>query len=324
MQTKTVGWILCLLLSIALLLSPGLVLAFDVRLGTGPPGSFSYFSGRVFCRLINHQLTDINCQQVAATEDHDAYNLTNLQGGSLDMILVDSHPLFAAVNKTGMFAYLDIDYNNLRGITSLYETPVVMVVRNDAGIRSLADLQGKRINGGTPGTVQYREMKRILTAKGWSREDFSLVGDLSRSQSNSDTKAFCYGTMQAMLYVDIHPDFSLRRLLKSCNGTLLNMDDDDIASLINADPALWKVEIPAGIYSTQPQKVTTFGSRAMLVASENLDQETVYGIMDVLDKNSAYLQSAHQALRPFIPEPGQMDENGLQLHSGAAQYIAEH
>jgi len=139
-------WIFCLFLSFVLLFSPVLVHAFDIRLGTGPPGSFSYFSGRVLCRMINNQVADLNCQQVAAAEAADVYNLTNLSEGSLDIILIDSRPLFDAINKTGNFEFLDINYDNLRAVAPFYDTPISLIVRNDAGINSLADLKGKRVN----------------------------------------------------------------------------------------------------------------------------------------------------------------------------------
>ncbi|MFK5927727.1 MAG: TAXI family TRAP transporter solute-binding subunit [Desulfuromusa sp.] len=322
MLTKKISWIICLFLTVGSLMFPVLTHAFDIRLGTGSPGSFSYFSGRVLCRMINTQVADLNCQQVAVADD--VYNLTNLHDGSLDIILADSRPLLDAINKTGNFEFLDISYDNLRALAPLYDVPITLVVRNDAGINSLTDLKGKRINAGAPGSPQYLAMNRILNAKKWTKDDFSLVGDLSPSQSNDDTKAFCYGTMQAMVYIGIHPDFSLRRLLKTCNGDLLNMDDNDIATLVNADPALWKIELPAGTYPSHPKKVTTFGTRAMLVASEDLDQETVYKIIAAIDNNKKYLVNTHQSLGLFSKAIAQKSAVGLQLHPGAAKYFAEH
>lgn len=324
MLAKKNLWIICFSLNVTFLLSPVLVHAFDIRLGTGAPGSFSYFSGRVLCRMINSQVADLNCQQVAATEKGDIYNLTNLHDGSLDIILVDSRPLFDAINKTGSFEFLDIDYNNLRALAPLYDTPVSLIVRNDAGITSLADLKGKRVNAGAPGSIQYLAMNRILKAKKWSKDDFSLLGNLSPSQSNDDRKSFCYGTMQAMVYIGIHPDFSLRRLLKTCNGSLLNLDDGDIEGLVSSDPALWKTEIPAGMYPSNPGKIVTFGTRTMLVVSQDLDQETAYKIIEIIDKNKGYLEDIHQSLGLFSTEVARKNPDGLQLHSGAARYLSEH
>ena len=311
-----------LILIVSVCMFPFSVHAFDILLGTGAPGSFSYFSGRVLCRMINSQVDDINCRQVPAADD--VYNLTNLQSGSLDISLVDSRMLFDAVNQSGNFEFLDISYENLRVLGPLYDIPVTLIIRNDAGIDSLADLRGKRINAGAPGSPQYLAVNTILKAKKWSRKDFSLVGDLSPSQSNDDTKAFCYGTMQAMTYIGIHPDFSLRRLLKTCNGSLLNMDDSDIEKLVSDDPALWKINLAAGTYPSHPEKVVTFGTRAMLVASGDLDKETVYKIIEAIDKNQQHLAGVHLALSLFSVDTARESAHGMQFHPGAAMYFDKH
>ena len=76
----------------------------------------------------------MNCETVPASDD--VHNLTNLQGGSLDIGLIDSRMLHDAVNKTGEFEFLDISYDNLRALVPLYDIPITLVVRSDAKITS--------------------------------------------------------------------------------------------------------------------------------------------------------------------------------------------
>jgi len=92
---------------------------------------------------------------------------------------------------------------------------VTLVVRSDAGINSLAELNGKRINAGAPRSLQRLAVDTIVTAKNWSRSDFSLVAELSASQAQ-DTLAFCHGTVQAMVHIGVHPDSSLQQLMRLC------------------------------------------------------------------------------------------------------------
>ncbi len=310
-----------ILLVMSICLSPFAAQAFDIRLGTEAPGSFSYFSGRLLCRIINTQVDDVNCQQVPMVDD--VANLTNLQGGSLDISLVNSQVLYDAINKTANFKYLDIGYENLRVLAPLYDVPIALIVRKDAGIASLDDLKGKRINAGNPQSLQDRAVETILQAKGWSRKDFSLVGVLPPIKSQ-DSKAFCYGTIQAMVYIGQHPDFSLRRLLKTCNGDLLNMDDKDIDGLLTEHPEFWKMDIAAGTYPSHPEKVITFGTRTMVVASVDLDNETVSKIVAALNENRKQLAAAHPALALFSVETAKKSAPGIELHPGAAQYFADH
>jgi len=217
-----------------------------------------------------------------------------------------------------------VGYKNLRLLAPLYDTPVALVVRKDAGISSLDDLKGKRINAGTPQSPQYLAVDAIMQSKHWSKDDFSLFGDLPPSNAQDDTKAFCYGTMQAMVFLTIHPDFSLRQLLKSCDAELLNVDEGGIKKLVEKDPALWMTTIQAGLYPNQPDSITTFGSRELLVVSADLDEETISGIIAVLVDNRQRLIDAHSALSLFSVNSMRDGVSGsIQLHSGVKKYLAE-
>ena len=295
--------------------------ALDILLGTGKTGTFSHFTGRTICRMINRQADDINCKTVPVPDD--VHNLTNLRGGALDIGLIDSRLLHDAINTTGYFEFLDISYDNLRALIPLYDIPVTLVVRRDAAITSLEELKGKRINAGAPISLQHLAIDTIMRAKNWSKADFSLIQELPASQSQ-DTMAFCYGTVQAMVHIGVHPDPSLQQLLKRCKAGLADMNDNDIEKLVNDHPAFLKINIAANTYPSYPKVVTTFGTRMTLVAPEDLDEQTVYQIMDAIDSNRKRLQSAHPALSSFTVQSAGKNDTGIQPHPGAAKYFSEH
>ncbi len=86
----------------------------DVLLGTGAAGDFSHFTGRVICRILNRSPGELNCRVIPAQDD--IHNLTNLNGGSLDLALLDSRLLNDAMTRKGQFQFLDIRYDNLGGL----------------------------------------------------------------------------------------------------------------------------------------------------------------------------------------------------------------
>ncbi len=295
--------------------------ALDILLGTGEPGTFSHFTSRILCRIINNYSDDLNCKTVPAPDDVN--NLTNLRGGALDIGLIDSRMLLDAINKTGHFKFFDISYENLRVLAPLYDVPITLVVRSDAKITSLEELQGKRVNAGFPLSLQHLAVHTIMKAKNWTKKDFILFGEIAASKSQ-DTMAFCHGTIQAMVHIGVHPDSSLQQLLRLCEADLVNMDDNDIQKLVNDHPAFWKINIAADTYPSHPKGVTTFGTRAMLVASEDLDEQTVYQIIDAINSNRERLKSAHPSLSLFPVGAAQKSATGIQLHPGAAKYFREH
>ena len=320
MRTKRLP-IIYLILIVGACVFPFTVHAFDIRLGTGPSGTFSHFSGRMICRAVNSHTSDIDCRVVPAPDD--VHNLTNLRGGSLDIVLVDSRMLLDAIDKTGLFEFLDISYENLRVLAPLYDIPITLVVRGDAGVAELKDLKGKRVNAGNSRSLQYLAVETILKAKNWSKKDFSLIGELPPSQSQ-DTMAFCHGTMQAMVHIGVHPDSSLQQLFRLCKADVVNMDDSDIENLVADSAAFWKIDIAADTYSAHPEAVTTFGTRAMLVASEDLDEETVYQIIAAMDKNQERLANAHPALSLFSVATAKKGGGDLPFHPSATKYYSEH
>jgi TRAP transporter TAXI family solute receptor len=295
--------------------------AFDILIGTGETETFSHFAGRMLCRVINKHSNDLNCRTVPGSGD--VHNLTNLQGGSLDVGLIDSRMLHDAKNKSGYFKFFDISYDNLRALVPLYDDPITLIVRSDAKIASLEALKGKRINAGAPRSLQHLVVDTIMKTKKWTKADFSLVGEISASLSQ-DTMAFCHGTIQAMIHIGVHPDSSLLELIRRCEANLIGMYDNDIAKLVNDHPAFFKINIAADTYPSLPTGISTFGTQAVLVVSQDLDAQTAYNIIDAIYSNRKRLKNAHPALAPFKLDTNRKSFVGIQLHPGAEKYFSEH
>jgi hypothetical protein len=291
----------------------------DLLLGTGAAGSFSHFTGRAICRILNRSPGELNCQAIPAPDDID--NLTNLNGGSLDLALLDSNLLYDAMTRKGQFQFLDIRYDNLGVLLPLYQLPILLVARADAGIAALSDVKGKRINIGIARTKVREAVDFIMTAKGWARLDFKIVQELPASLSQ-DTMAFCHGNIDAMVHIGVHPDSALQQLMDQCAAVPVDMDDDDITRAVNETPAVSPVSIPAATYPGLEKPVASFGTTILLVASGSLDDDTILAVMTALAKHQASLQSIHPALGQFSVKSSDGPDIGIALHPGAAAYFA--
>jgi TRAP transporter TAXI family solute receptor len=298
-------------------LQPNPASGLDLLLGTGETGTFSHFAGRTICRLIDRHADGLNCTAVPASGD--LHNLTNLQGGSLDLALVDARMLYDARRKAGEFQFLDIGYEALRLVAPVYDNAVTLIVRKDASISTLDGLRGKRINAGRPRSSVRFALDTLLVTKNWSLDDFSLVQELSASQSQ-DTMAFCHGTIQAMLHVGVHPDARLQQLFELCEADIVDMADEDIRQMVRRHPAFTMVEVPAGTYPRHGKSFTTFGTTVVLAVSADLDEESVTAISQVLHSQRRRLASTHPALSAFTLEPGRQPKIGIESHPGVDVY----
>jgi TRAP transporter TAXI family solute receptor len=295
-----------------------MAVASDILLGTDSPGSFSHFVGRAICRTLNRSTANLTCEVIPA--DSDTHNLTNLNGGSLDLALLDSRLLYDAMTRKGRFQFLDIRYDNLGALLPLYDLPILLVARADAGIAELSDLKGERINIGIAYTKVRDAVDFIMTAKGWTKSDFKLVQELPASLSQ-DTMAFCHGNIDAMVHIGVHPDPALQQLMDLCAAVPVDMDDDDIIRTVDGNPAFSSVNIPAGTYPGLEKPVATFGTRILLVASGSLDEESALAVMTLLAEHQDSLQSIHPVLGQFSVKPSGGPDIGIALHPGAAAYF---
>jgi len=294
--------------------------AMDLLLGSGKTGSFSNFVGKSICRAINRHADDLHCSVSPAPDD--MHSITNLAGGSLDICLLDSKTIYDAVKRRGNFQYLDILYDNLLSLQRIYDIPVTLAVRQDAGITSLDGLKGKRINAGPPGSLQNLMVETIMSAKGWTKKEFSLMDELPDSQSQADM-AFCHGTIQAMVHIGVHPDPSVQQLLKLCGASLVGMDDSDIQQFVGGHPAFINTTLKSSMYPELTQDIPTLGTSMLLISSRDLDEETVYSIMDALYRSQKKLNNAHPALSGFTDKGAEDLDIGLERHPGAIKFFSD-
>jgi len=310
---------LCLLVFFLVLFSPFTSRAYEILMGTGEKGSFSHFSGKTLCRLINME-EGVSCKTIPAPDS--SHNLTNLRSGSLDIALVDSQMLHDAFTSSGYFKFLDISYENLRTLMPLYTVPIALVALDDANITSLDDLQGKRINVGAPLSLQHIAAENVMKAKGWTEKSFSLIEWLPANHSQ-DTLAFSNGAVQAMFHIGVHPDPVLHHLLKRAKASLVDIYDADVAKLVGEHKGFVKATIDAGMYATDQKQINTFATQVILVTSEDLDDETVTTILSVVFRNREQLAKVHPSLAKINKTDSQKLSSEIRPHRAAVSFFQE-
>lgn len=310
----------CILLFLTLSFSIPLCHAYDLLIGTGESGSFSFFTGRTICRAVNRHTDGLSCTTVPTSEK--AHTMTNLQGGSLDMAIVNSKVVSDAMYHSGDFRYLGIDYYNLRLVLPMYRVPISIVARHDARVNVMADLKGKSVNGGAPSSLNALVFDQIMTALGWEKSEFSLYQSLPDT-SSQDVIAFNNGTVQAMLHIGIHPDKKLAQSLYHSKGKIVGITGPAIDRLVGQKVGFTNSFIDSGLYPFLPDKIKTLALETMLIATEDTDDETVETVLEAIFLSQKILRQAHPSL---LAEELEFDKaTGCEIlsHPAAVQYILE-
>jgi TRAP transporter TAXI family solute receptor len=290
----------------------------DILIGTGSTSGVYYPAGRAICRLINKNVDGLTCK--AEPSAGSLANLTNVAGGAIEIGIAQSDWQYYAVTGTGPVEFVDTGFDNLRAMFSLHGEPFTVVARADSGIKTFDDLKGKRVNIGNPGSGQRATMEVVMAAKGWTRDDFVLAEELPAEQQSL---ALCHNRVQAMVYTVGHPNPSIGQAAGLCNGVIVEVKGGAIDKLVQDNPYYAYTAIPGGMYAGNPDSVVTFGVKATVVSSADVDSDLVYAVVKAVFENLDTLRRMHPAFGLLDAKNMVRDGLSAPLHEGAERYFRE-
>ena len=306
------------LLLICLFVLPSSASSYELLVGTGETGSFSYFAGKAVCRAINKAEGDMMCRLVPSSSYTD--NLTNVQSGSLDMALVNSKMIYDAFHGRGLFQFVSLDYNQLRLLTPLYRMPITLIVRKNANISSVQDLAGKKVNSGAPFSLEELVFNEIMAAEGWQTKSFSLLQKLPAVNAQ-DFIALHSGDVQAMMHVGMHPDRRIEQSLAGKSTQIIGVNGQAIDRMIKGGSGFNRQSIPAGTYQRHDGSIETLSLESLLVTSADADQEMVATILNAIFEARQSLQYAHPSFLKETVTAETLNNSYLHPHPEAILFF---
>jgi len=293
--------------------------AAEITIGTGSTSGVYYQVGKAICRLVNAGKGEHSIVCKSPSTAGSIFNLENVRKGTLQLGVAQSDWQFHSLNGTKRFESAGPD-ENLRALFSVHGEPFTVVARRDSGITSFDDMKGMRVNIGNPGSGQRATMEIVMQAKGWDKDVFSLANELPASQQSL---ALCHDRVQAMVYTVGHPNASVAQAAGLCDALIVEVSDPDIDKLVNENPYYAYTEVPGGVYPGNPDPVLTFGVKATVVASADLDDETVYQVVKAVFENLGAFRKMHPAFGELEPAHMVSDVLSAPLHDGALKYYRE-
>jgi TRAP transporter TAXI family solute receptor len=169
------------------------------------------------------------------------------------------------------------DTDQLQTIAAVSYEPIWVFYRGDAIITRLAQLRGKRISIGVPGSGLLNVSQVLLGFSGVSRDNTTLL-EMDASQSY---QALEKGQLDAAFFIG-RPDAPMQTTLLNSNLKLMSFVQAD--ALVQKFPSLSKVIFPraaTSIANDLPQNdVTLLAATALLVSRDTLHPALVYLLLD--------------------------------------------
>lgn len=289
-----------------------------ITIGTGGVTGVYYPAGGAICRLVNKDRAKHGLRCSVESTGGSVFNINTIRAGEMDIGVAQSDTQYKAVN--GLAQFDGKPYRELRSIFALHAEPVTLVTAKNSGIRSVADLKGKRVNVGPPGSGTQASVQELFNALGLKMNDLALKAELKPDEQG---RALCDGKLEAFFYVVGHPSANIQEPATTCDAQLVSITGPKVERLVRSKSYYARATIPGNLYSHNPSDTQTYGVRATLVTSAKVPADVVYQVVKSVFDNFEDFKKLHPAFATLSPQD--MIKNGLSapLHKGAVRYYKE-
>ena len=257
-----------------------------------------------------------NVKSTAQVTKASAENLNLLQAGRGELAFTLGDALSDAW-KGDEEAGFKTPLKKLRGLSATYNNYIQIVASADSGIKTLADLKGKRVSVGAAKSGTELNARAIFKAAGLSYKDLSKVEYLPFGESVELIKN---RQLDATLQSAGLGVASIRDLATSVKIVVVAIPADVVAKV--GDPAYQPAVIPANTYEGQTADVATAAIPNFLVTQADVSNDLAYQMAKALYENLDTLYAAHNAAKA-IKRENAVKGMPVPLHPGAERYYKE-
>ncbi len=297
----------------ALALAPVAAKAEFVNILTGGTSGVYYPLGVAISKVITEKVPGARPSVQSTKASVENLNLIEQGKGEIAFTLADSLSNGAKGNAEAGFK---APLKKVVALGAIYPNYIQIVASKDSGIKTLADLKGKRLSVGAPKSGTELNARAILGAAGIQYEDLGKVEYLPFAESVELMKN---RQLDATLQSSGLGVASIKDL---ANSVPIVMVEVPAAVIEKVGAPYIAATIPAGTYEGQDAAVATAAVPNFLVTRSNLSDAEVYAMTKAIYDNLPELVAAHAAAKGIKLENA-MKGSPVPFHPGAAKYFKE-
>ena len=288
-----------------------------LSIATGNTGGVYYPYGGGLARVISQSVprVDATAEVTAASVD----NLKLIQLGKADIAFVLTDTLDDAINGRGPFAKMPV---KARTLTVLYPNYTQVATVEGNGINRLADLRGRVVSTGSPGSGTEVIAFRVLRAAGIDPDKDIRKQGLT---VNASVDALKDGKIDAFFWSGGLPTASLLDLASTVGITAKLLDNDEVLPKLQEQftPGLYfRLVIPKGTYPGVNYDSGSVGVANALVVKDTMSDELAYELTKVLFERQPDLAAIHPEAKKLKVDTA-VHGSPAPFHPGAIRYYEE-
>jgi TRAP transporter TAXI family solute receptor len=285
-----------------------------INILTGGQSGVYYPLGVALSQIYAKAIPDVRTSAQATKASAENLNLLEAGRGELAFTLGDA---LSDAWKGEAEAGFKTPLKKLRTVAAIYPNYIQIVAGADSGIKTLADLKGKRISVGAPKSGTELNARAVLKAAGLSYGDFAKVEYLAFGESVDLMKNRQLDVTLQSAGLGVA---SIRDLASAVPIVVVPVPAAVVAKI--GDPAYQAATIPANTYGGQGAPVETVAIKNFLVSHSGVSDDLVYAMTKALFDHLDTLVAAHNAAKGISKQDAAANPPA-PLHPGALRYYRE-
>jgi TRAP transporter TAXI family solute receptor len=273
---------------------------------------YAYFVA--IAKIMNTKVPDLNVSVVETGASVD--NINRINKGDLDLGMTTIHLQYQA--NLGLGAWKGKPVKDQYVLWVYQPAPQNFVIREDSGVKTVQDLNGKPFNAGMRGSATESTVESICEAlgitpkyyRGGTDDTVSAIKDnriVGYAKSGAGTSTLDASSLDIATFTPIR---------------LIGFTDKDIATVTAKYPYLSPITVPRGVYKDSPA-YKTFAMLIGVVAGKNISEELGYKIVKACMENFQDQVAAYPSIKSEKLPQLTLETCNVPLHPGAIRYYRE-
>ena len=290
-----------------------------VTIGTGGITGVYYPTGGAIARIVNKKREEYGIRCTVESTGGSVFNVNAVMAGDLEFGIVQSDRQYQAMK--GLAEWKDKGpQTDLRAVFAIHPESITLVAADDAGIKTIKDLRGRRVNIGNPGSGQRQNSIDALTVAGIDYKNDLKAEGVKAAEAPGLLQD---GRIDAFFYTVGHPSGAIKEATAGARKVHF-VPITGVDRLLKKFPYYAEAVIPIKLYpgATNKSDVRTFGVKATLVTSAKVPDRIVYAVTKEVFENFSAFKNLHPAYQ-VLTKNNMLQGMSAPIHPGALKYYRE-